>query len=167
MLKESVLSHTIAYLADHPSCIPTLAAWHHAQWRYLDVDMSVEQRAAALGTHTKDRIPMTVVALAGETPLGSASLIAHDMDTRMHLSPWLASVYVAPAYRNRGLGSALVQRIAAEAGMLRLERLYLFTPDKEHFYTRLGWTVLERTVYRGYDQVVMVRHITHNELERE
>ena len=158
---------TIAYLADHPSYIPTLSAWHHAQWRYLDVDVSVEQRAATLSKHTRDRVPMTVVALSGESLLGSASLIAYDMDTRMELSPWLASVYVAPAHRNHGLGSALVQRIAAEARTLGFERLYLFTPDKEHFYARLGWMVLERTVYRGYDQVAMVLHLTDNQSAAE
>jgi N-acetylglutamate synthase-like GNAT family acetyltransferase len=103
---------------------------------------------------------MTVVALSDETLLGSASLIAHDMDTRMDLSPWLASVYVTPAYRDRGLGSTLVRRIASEAATLGFERLYLFTPDRERFYARLGWTVLERTVYRGYDQVVMVLRTT-------
>ena len=154
------MSFSIVYLADHLSFAPTLAAWHHAQWRHLDVDVSVEQRSATLSRHTRDRVPMTVIALSGETLLGSASLIAHDMDTRMNLSPWLASVYVTPAYRNRGLGSALVQRIADEARTLGFDRLYLFTPDKEHFYARLGWAVLERTVYRGYEQVVMVLRTT-------
>jgi hypothetical protein len=33
--------------------------------------------------------------------------------------------------------------------------LYLYTPDKEGFYSRLGWQVVERTSYRGYQQVVM------------
>ena len=153
---------TIAYLADHPSYIPELAAWHHAQWRYLDTGVSVEQRAAALSRHTRDRVPLTVIALSGKTLLGSASLIAQDMDTRMDLTPWLASVYVAPAYRNRGLGSALVRRIADKAKVLGFERLYLFTPDKESFYARLGWTVFERTAYRGYDQVVMNLHTVDN-----
>ena len=54
----------LAYLADHPSCITTLAAWHHAQWHYLDVGLSPEQRATKLGAHTRDRVPLTVVALS-------------------------------------------------------------------------------------------------------
>jgi hypothetical protein len=31
----------------------------------------------------------------------------------------------------------------------------LFTPDQEHFYTRLGWSVLERVEYWNQTVVVM------------
>jgi GNAT superfamily N-acetyltransferase len=153
------LSHTIEYLVDHPSCIPTLAVWHNAQWSYLDTGVSVSQREKNLLKHGTRQVPTTVVALSGRTLLGSASLIAHDMDTRLDLSPWLASVYVAPPHRRQGIGSALVQRIIQEAAALRLERMYLFTPDKEQFYTRLGWSVIDQTTYRGYAQVVMTIHL--------
>ena len=155
----------IEYLADHPSFLPSLAQWHHAQWSYLDVGVSVEQRVTALQKHGKAQVPTTAIALSDSRLLGSASLIAHDMDTHPELSPWLASVYVAPEYRRRGIGSALVQRIVAEATSLELASLYLFTPDKEQFYTRLGWIVLERTMYRGYAQVVMALHITERSSE--
>lgn len=160
-MTERDLFH-IAYLVDHPAHIPTLARWHHDQWSYLDVGVSVERRAAALARHGKGEIPTTVIALSaaqdetpGEILLGSASLIAHDMDTRPDLSPWLASVYVAPAQRGQGIGSALVRRIVEEARRLDCPMIYLFTPDKEAFYTRLGWRVIDRTVYRGYPEVVM------------
>jgi predicted N-acetyltransferase YhbS len=139
--------------------VDILAEWHHAQWSYLDRDVTLAQRAAALRRRKSDGIPLTVVALAGETVLGSASLIRHDMDTRMELAPWLASVYVAPDYRRQGIGSALVRRIEHEARTLGHKTLYLFTPDMQHFYETLGWKALESTVYRGYAQVVMIRHL--------
>jgi predicted N-acetyltransferase YhbS len=145
----------IEYLADCPEHIPVLAAWHYAQWRYLDVGVSVAQRAAALREHGRDTVPMTLIALSGDTLLGSASLIAHDMDTRMDLSPWLASVYVDPPYRERGIGSTLVGEIVGRAARLGFPALYLFTPDRAPFYERLGWHVLEHTTYRGYAQTVM------------
>ena len=153
------MSYTIEYLVDHPSCLPTLAVWHNAQWNYLDTGVSVKQRQTNLLKHGMRQVPTTVVALSGGTLLGSASLIAHDMDTRLDLSPWLASVYVAPPHRRQGIGSALVQRIVQEAAALRFERMYLFTPDKEQLYTRLGWSVIDRATYRGYAQVVMARHL--------
>jgi len=154
------LSYAIEYLVDHPSCIPTLAVWHNAQWSYLDTGVSVKQREANLLKHGTRQVPTTVVALSGSTLLGSASLITHDMDTRPDLSPWLASVYVAPPNRRQGIGSALVRRIVQETAALGFERMYLFTPDKEQLYTRLGWTVIDRTTYRGYAQVVMTTHPT-------
>ena len=91
--------------------------------------------------------------------LGSASLVAHDMDTRMDLSPWLARVYVTPEHRSRGVGTALVQRVLEETIELGVETLYLFTPDREEFYASLGWSVVERTEYRGQKVVIMAMHI--------
>jgi GNAT superfamily N-acetyltransferase len=151
----------IDYLAYHPECVPALARWHQAQWSYLDTGVSLKQRTAFLRSHhaPADRgpapIPTTFVALSGRTLLGSASLIAHDMDTRMDLSPWLASVYVAAEHRRQGIGTLLVRRVLEEAGALGHEVVYLFTPDKEMFYARRGWTLVEHTTYRGYTQAVM------------
>ena len=154
------MSVFIEYLADRPEAIPTLAQWHYVQWSYLTPGDSVERRIAALQAHLeKGQIPTTFVALVDRTVVGSASLIAHDMDTRMHLSPWLASVYVEPLHRNRGIGSALVRRVEEEATALGVLALHLFTPDKVAFYTRLGWAVLEQCIYRGYAQTVMTRRL--------
>ena len=150
----------IEYLADHPECIPTLAEWHFHQWSYLSPGDSVERRTAMLRSHSGRRqIPTTFVALFDALPIGCASLIEHDMDTRLHLSPWMASVYVDPDHRRHGTGSALVQRVVDEAQALAVTTLYLYTPDKEGFYSRLGWQVVERTLYRGYQQVVMSLHL--------
>ena len=151
----------IGYLADHPAFIPTLARWHYHQWNYLSPGDSIERRVEGLHKHLgKTQIPTTFVAYnpaegGTETVIGSASLIAADMDTRPELSPWLASVYVDEQRRRQGIGSALVRRVAEEATALGAETLYLFTPDQERFYAGLGWVVVERCTYRGYPQVVM------------
>jgi N-acetylglutamate synthase-like GNAT family acetyltransferase len=81
------------------------------------------------------------------------------MDTRPDLSPWLAAVYVAPAYRKQGIGSALVKAVESTAQQIQIARLYLFTPDQEHFYARLGWSVLERVEYRYQTVVVMDKFV--------
>ena len=158
-------------LADHPSFIPTLAQWHHEQWKHLNPGDTVEERIARLQAHLgKGQIPATFVALSHpDGPgsereraqvLGSASLIAHDMDTHPEFSPWLASVFVAPQHRGQGIGTALVRRIGEEARTLGVSRLYLFTtPDKHKFYARLGWSLIESTRYRGYQQIVMALQI--------
>jgi N-acetylglutamate synthase-like GNAT family acetyltransferase len=151
----------VEYLADHPGLIPTLAQWHHQQWHYLDPGTSVEQRAAWLAQHANHpQIPTTFVALSDGSLLGSASLIAHDMDTRPDLSPWMAAVYVVPEYRQQGIATALIGRIVAEAQTLGIATLYLFTPDKELFYTKRGWRLLERTSYRGVQVSVMSVRVT-------
>jgi GNAT superfamily N-acetyltransferase len=87
--------------------------------------------------------------------VGLANIEAHDMVTRPQLTPWLSGVYVLPGYRQRGVGSALVQAVVAAAGDLGLETLYLFTPDRVSFYHRMGWRDLERVRYRGEEVVIM------------
>jgi N-acetylglutamate synthase-like GNAT family acetyltransferase len=151
----------IGYLADHPDFIPTLARWHHQEWAYLRPGDSIEARTERLRHSCGQRqIPAVVIAFADGLLLGSAMLIAHDMDTRMDLSPWLAGVFVSPKHRRRGIGAALVQRVIDEASALGVERLYLYTPGAEEFYARRGWLLIERTNYRGANVAVMSLNVS-------
>ena len=146
----------IGYLADHQEFIPTLVRWHHKEWAYLRPGDSLEARVKRLrGACGRREIPTVVIAFADYMLLGSAMLIAHDMDTRMEWSPWLAGVFVAPDYRRQGIGIELVRRIVQDASALGVRQLYLYTPGAEQFYSRHGWSVVERTNYRGADVVVM------------
>jgi predicted N-acetyltransferase YhbS len=108
------------------------------------------------GRMVPGQIPEMFVAVENGEPVGTASLVVHDLAERKDLSPWLAAVYVAPEFRNRGIGSALVRTVMNEALVLGVEEFYLFTPDKASFYSRLGWKVLEHRERRGEDVTVMV-----------
>jgi N-acetylglutamate synthase-like GNAT family acetyltransferase len=155
----------IGYLADHQAFIPTLVHWHHTQWSYLRPADTKEERAERLKTRlSKTQIPTTFVAYTTdedgtEVVLGSCSLVVQDLDTRPELSPWLASVYVGQKHRRQGIGSALVRHAAKKAAEWGVETLYLFTPDRERFYARLGWTIVERTPFGGKMQVVMALNL--------
>ena len=147
---------TIEYLADHPEAVTTLAAWQHAEWGHVRPGDTAEKRATRLrGWSNRDRIPLTVVAFENNNVLGSASLIEHDMETRMELTPWLAGVFVGESYRRRGIGAELVRRIMEEARKLKVPLLYLYTVHSEKFYAALGWKLMERTTYRQYAIVIM------------
>ncbi len=146
----------IEYLADDLDCLETLAGWHHAEWHHLNPGDTVEKRQGRMRAHlAKRQIPTTFVAFDGDTLLGSACLLADDMHQHRDLTPWLASVFVAPEHRGGGVGSALVRRVVEEARALGVETLYLYTPDREGFYARMGWSVLERTEYMGVEVVIM------------
>lgn len=146
----------VDYLADHREHIPRLAEWLHAQWGYLHENDSVERRAARLEARaTRGGIPVAFVALDGDALLGTASLVHDDLETRPELGPWLASVYVAPEHRRRGIASALVRRVVEEARDLAVSLLYLWTTDQEHLYAGLGWRPAEHLRFGGEDIVVM------------
>ncbi len=147
---------TLSYLADEPHHIPALAAWHFAQWGELNPANDVATRIARFETHVhRSGVPTTFVACDDGELLGSASLVAHDLDIRPQLTPWLASVFVSPSHRSRGIGRLLVQRMMDEARDLGLPRLHLFTLDQEQFYASLGWTLIERAIYSGREIAVM------------
>ena len=147
---------TIEYLADHPEFLFTLAEWQHAEWGYLRPGDTLEARMTRLRSEgERGRIPLTVVAHEHGKVLGSASLIPHDMDTRLELSPWLAGVFVGTDYRRTGIGAQLVRRIMAEAATLKVPVLYLYTVHSETFYANLGWSLQEHTIYKEQNVAIM------------
>jgi N-acetylglutamate synthase-like GNAT family acetyltransferase len=147
---------TIEFLVDHPEAFSTLAQWQHAEWGHTRPGDTAEARRARIESWcNRDGIPLAVVALEDGEVLGSASLIAYDMETRMELTPWLAAVFVGEQYRRKGIGAALVRRIMDEAGRLDIPLLYLYTVHSEKFYAALGWTLLEHSGYREQKVAIM------------
>jgi GNAT superfamily N-acetyltransferase len=143
-------------LRERPHAIATLAKWHFAQWGSMNPANAIERRLAAFQEHLQPgRVPQTFIALEGDRLLGSASLVSTDLPQRLDLYPWLASVYVDPAERNRGIGSRLVNRVVEEARSLGFPRLFLFTPDRAKFYAGLGWQKIEDSDWNGLPVTVM------------
>ena len=147
----------IDYLVHHRECIPILAHWFQEEWGHFHPQTTLEQRNAGLNERceTTGRIPITLVAKMGNYVVGTASLVKYDMEVHLELTPWLSSVYVDTAHRRQGIGSQLVKRIVKEAVNINAKMLYLFTPDREGFYARMGWQVLYREMYRGQQVVLM------------
>ena len=86
-----------------------------------------------------DRIPLSLLAQVDGEPAGTVNLIVCDSKTRPDLTPWLAALFVEPEYRGKGVGAALVRRLATEAARLGCTEMYLET-DIPEFYALLGAT---------------------------
>jgi N-acetylglutamate synthase-like GNAT family acetyltransferase len=139
-----------------PDTTLMLAEWHHGQWAYLNPKSTLDDRLEETKRHLCDEpIPSTFVAIESGEVLGSAAIVEHDMDTRMAYSPWLASVFVAPEHRGIGIGSKLVSYIMSFAKKNEADTLYLFTPDKEQFYRRLGWCTIHIEPFNEVQVFVM------------
>ena len=146
----------IINLATAPQHIPTIAAWHHAQWGYLNPGGTLEARIAKMQRYVKgNAIPSMYICIDGEKVVGTAALVENDMDSHPELSPWLASVYVDTDYRNRGVGATLVKQIVSAAKSAGFPLLYLFTPDRAAFYQSLGWEIVAQESYRGSEATLM------------
>jgi GNAT superfamily N-acetyltransferase len=146
----------IESIADHLDLIETIARWHWDEWGDTDPGGSPESWTEGLrGFANHDRIPTTYVALEGDELLGSVILNEHDMSTHQELSPWVSGVYVKPAARGRGVGSALVRHAVAQAGAMGVTRLYLYTRSAQGLYEKLGWQAVEEDDYQGGPVTIM------------
>jgi predicted N-acetyltransferase YhbS len=155
---QGIESMQIEYLADHLEMAPVLADWHYNEWKELLPEWSHEQAIAGLRSHVGRRqIPTTLVAVENDVVVGSASLLVSDLDGWDHLSPWVASVYVLPECRGRGIGRLLVARAVVEAGALGLPCVYLFTAGQDAYYARQGWLAFTRTKHFEREVVIMQR----------
>ena len=85
-----------------------------------------------------ETLPSFVVAEANGTIVGTAALeVCCD-------NALLRSVAVAPEWRSRGLGRALVTRVIADAEARGLRALYLLTTTAEHYFPSFGFHQITR-----------------------
>ena len=153
----------LAYLDEHLDAIPSLAAWHRDAWLAVTPHLSVADRIAGFTARARrGSIPTGFVALVDSAVVGMACLVECDVESHRHLTPWLASVLVAPAHRGKGIGSALTRRATEEAATLGVSTLYLFTFDKQRFYARLGWSRREDARLFGRPGTIMVRTLARH-----
>lgn len=144
-----------------PQHLKQLAHWHHAEWSYLNPGQSLDARIQKMQAYLDDEfLPSTWVAHKDGQPVGSAAIVKQDMDIHLDKSPWLASVFVSPEFREQGTGSVLVRQVMEAARQQGVETLWLYTPDKASFYQRLGWSVFSEEEYHGHPVTVMSVNLT-------
>jgi N-acetylglutamate synthase-like GNAT family acetyltransferase len=90
-----------------------------------------------------DSLPGFVVAESDGAIVGTAALeVCCD-------NALLRSVAVAPEWRSRGLGRALVTRVIADAEARGLRALYLLTTTAEHYFPSFGFQEVARSEVPG------------------
>ncbi len=133
----------IEHLFRCPQHRDAVAAMIHSEFWTAVPGASVERMAVRLAqADSADRVPITLIALHRGEPIGVVNLVENDDEAHTDWTPWLAGMVVAEPWRGRGVGSALVRALLAEAWRLGAERVY-FGTDGPGFYTRLGAVVHE------------------------
>lgn len=154
-----------------PTVWSTVAGWCVEAWA---ADYPTDTVAGYLATFAAASspagdltAPIVLLARCGFEPVGTASLLAEDglngwdgYDDLTAPGPWLAAVFVAPAWRGQGIGRALVAAIVDVARACGHRTLFLHTTHHAAWYARQGW-VAERTVaLRTHPSTVMRRTLT-------
>ena len=134
-----------------------------ARWRasaFSVLKASFEQELRSLELFASDQSHgVALVAKADGEPVGTCLLAESEIEPNHDVSPWLAGLFVVPEYRGKGVGAALVRAIEDQARQRELSRVYLYTTHAVGFYKRLGWKVMDRTNWQGFDTALMVRDL--------
>jgi GNAT superfamily N-acetyltransferase len=150
----------ISYLIEHPEYIQQLAQWLFEQWGPTLAEETPEARIKKLkAPMNRDKLPVAWVAHANGQLLGTAALRVHDLEGREDLTPWLGGVFVSSHFRRQGIGAALCATVEEGARSRAIDTLYLFTLDKQAWYSRLGWTVLGPCVWQQRPGEIMRKQL--------
>ena len=148
----------IKFLIDCEEHLPVLAKlWYEEISRHWVPDASIEKAKERLLAHSnKEKIPMAIVALHDNNPVGMACL--RDTDgIRPGVTPWLGSLVVDQKFRGKQIGGALIDAVKRQAKLLRHDMLYLlaFDPTIPNWYSRLGWQTIGDDALLGRRVTVM------------
>ena len=149
-----------AAVSDRPELAPVVAAWLVDAFGYPGGRTVEEMTALILSPPVGPE--ETFVLFDQGVPVGTASLAQQDLEARPDLTPWLAGVFVQPAFSGRGYATALVRRVEAFAVAASVPVLWLYTWTAEPLYARLGWrrAGLEMDQKRGREVVLMTRPLS-------
>ncbi len=158
----------IVSLHERPEFADVCAAWSFGEWgcqvpgRRLE-DSVTRYRQTAMNTSGLQR---TFLAVSEDRPAGMISLKEHDHPDHKDLSPWLASLYIHPAYRDQGMGTTLIRHLENFAkNEMGIERLYLFTHTAPKLYEREGWkeikNIRDPSGLRATGEVLFAKDLTN------
>ena len=153
------MKETIVALRDRPDLVPVVAKWAHEEFWGLSGKSLEETQRLFTPVQRETWLPRTFVLLEGGTPVGMASIVEHDLESRPQWAPWLAAVVVDRAARGRGHSRKLVRVIEEFARGNAVETLWLFTWSAEGLYAKLGWRAVERLEQNGRELTVMNRSL--------
>jgi GNAT superfamily N-acetyltransferase len=117
-----------------------------AWWKQRGTPLS-EIRSWLEQSLSASALPFALVAHQGADFVGISTVIVSDLADRPDYSPWVATVWVEPDFRNRQVGRALVARAVRDAFALGFDPVYLCARrELDNFYAGLGWSPVERDV---------------------
>jgi GNAT superfamily N-acetyltransferase len=155
----------ITCVAKRPDLVPIVAKWLWREW-WENWGLSAEETQAM---YSKGQVevgaPQTLILLADDVPVGTASLALQDLEERPDLTPWLAGVFIIPEMRGRGYAYRLLEAFDEACCTAHVETAWLYTSGAERMYLKAGWQVAE-TIERPtkWPVTVMRRDFSKQEL---
>jgi len=142
----------IELLADHPEALPILKELFESEWSpYYGSEGPGDAEKDLQESSSRKELPIALVAISDGKICGTAALKMESVTTYPELSPWLAAVLVAPAYRKQGIGEQLIVAVETLAKQLRYNEIYVGTGEKsgmsETTLDNRGWEFVDKSDY--------------------
>lgn len=137
----------IELLAENPEYVECVCTWIYNEFVTLSNPNYPFEKVVEFFRNThKDKFPITYIALEDGTCTGTVSIFENDLKNQNKLTPWLASLYVCPEYRNMKIAEKLIGRVVSKVKDLGFDGLYLRTEHTSGYYLKRGWEFVYKTI---------------------
>jgi len=135
-------------LKDKPLYLDTIVKWIFNEWggNYDYI------RSCINCSIISEVIPKTFVAEVNGECAGCISILRCDLQSRQDLYPWLGDLFVNPKYRNKGIGTYLIEySLSRVIEYINCTYIYMYTLIAE-YYEKRGWVYIEN-VYNSKGEI--------------
>lgn len=139
-------------LVEHKKYIPTVAKWVYDEWSSKYGERFEVTLKKTENTCNENKIPLTLIAFIDNEPVGVVALWENDLESRRDIRPYMATLYVIPEERGKGIGKKLMEAAIQKAKELGEKRIYLIT-NIDNLYEKFGWKLLSKEKTRHGNEV--------------
>lgn len=151
--------HFVILNESHVQLIEQIVNTLHAEWHELASwnDMSnIRQRLIARITAPSPQSVACFVDDNGQL-LTTASIILNELTNIPNATWWMGEIITEPSARGKGIGRQLIEQLYDKFKQCSDESLYLYTPDMQALYRRMGWIDVQQTIANDEQVTVMKR----------
>jgi len=139
----------IGDLLDYPEAFPVVADWIQSEWASFSGRSWDETYVRYSQGIERGRLPVTLIALSDDKPVGLASLREKDsVDWYPGLTPWICNVYVAKEARGKKVATLLCRSLEKVASCLGYSIIYLATEYEDSLYHIMGYKTFKEIDYK-------------------
>jgi len=142
--------YEIVLLADYPEALSVITAGYEAEWEFWYGSGGKGNAKSDLLERSQRRaLPLSLVAKRGGCFVGAIAIAANAISLRPELTPCVIGLWVAPAHRECGIGTALLNAAIVKAAELGFGIVYSATTTEQSLFMRAGWKKIDKKMLRG------------------
>ncbi|HEF8772826.1 MULTISPECIES: GNAT family N-acetyltransferase [Providencia] len=151
--------HFITLNEHHTHLIEQITHTLHTEWHELKSWSDLDNIRQRLITRITAPSPQTVACFIddNEQLLATASIILNELIGIKDSKWWIGEIVTVPSARGKGIGSQLIEQLYHKFKQHTDECLYLYTPDMQALYRRMGWRDVQHTIANNEQVTVMKR----------